>query len=109
MPEFTTWYFDNLPIITLMVGVGAYFLSCLIKWRSDNALIDAITRSATWSALPNGVAFLLCTVDSSFVPKLADSSVAFFMGGIALLAVGMWDLRTLFKRSPQAPRTTEVA
>lgn len=109
MPEFTTWYFDKLPMITLVTGLVAFFVSCWVKRKSESALIDAVTRSATWSALPNGVAFLLCTADSTFVPKLADSSVAFFMGGIALIAVGMWDLKTLFKRDSQQARSTETA
>jgi hypothetical protein len=109
MHDFTVWYFSQLSTITLLTGVAAYLISCLIKWKSENALIDAVTRSATWSALPNGVAFLLCTADSTFVPKLADSSVAFFMGGIALVAVGMWDLKTLLKRDPQTARSGEAA
>lgn len=104
MLEWTIWYFSVLSVITTLTGVIAFFLSCYVKRHADNVLMDAVTRSATWSALPNGVAFLLCTTDSSFIPKLADSSVAFFMGGIALLAVGMWDLKNLFKRDSQPSR-----
>lgn len=102
MLEFSAWYFAQLSLITTAVGTFAFFASCVIKRNAENTLIDAVTRSATWSALPNGLAFLLCTTDSSFIPKLADSSVAFFMGGIALLAVGMWDIKNLFKRDSQS-------
>ncbi|OCX19595.1 hypothetical protein [Pseudomonas graminis] len=107
MHEVSAWFFAQLSVITTITGVVAFFVSCVVKRNSDNTLMDAVTRSATWSALPNGVAFLLCTTDSSFIPKLADSSVAFFMGGIALLAVGMWDLKNLFKReAPPDPAST---
>jgi hypothetical protein len=109
MPEFSAWYFAALPLITMSTGVIAFLVSCWVKRSSDSSLIDAITRGATWSALPNGIAFLICTVDSTYVPKLADSSIAFFMAGIALLAVGMWDLKILFKRESQRTRETEPA
>ncbi|PRA69307.1 hypothetical protein CQ065_06920 [Pseudomonas sp. MYb187] len=109
MLEFSVWYFAKLPAITMITGVIAFFVSCWVKRSQDSSLIDGVARAATWSALPNGIAFLLCTVDSTYVPKLADSSIAFFMAGIALLAVGMWDLKTLFKRDSQRARGTEPA
>lgn len=106
MPEagFSSWFFANLAHITTWTGIIAFFVSFVVKRRCHHVLMDAMTRAATWCALPNGIGFLICTSDPSFIPKIADSSVAFFMGGLALIAVGLWDLKLLFTRETKHDR-----
>lgn len=98
----SAWYFSHLSLITTWAGIIAFFVSFVVKRRCEHVLVDAMTRGATWCALPNGIGFLICTSNPDFIPKLADSSVAFFMGGIALIAVGLWDLKVLFTRESKS-------
>ena len=98
-------YFANLPLITTLVGFVAFLVSYGIS-RTAESLMRSMSRGATWCALPNGIAFLICAAYPRYVPLIADVSIAFFMGGIALVVVALYDISAPAKPSgaqPQAP------
>lgn len=91
------WFFDNLPQLTTLVGVVAFLVSCFIHRSSDGFAAQSLSRAATWCALPNGIAFLICSAYPAYVSKISDVSIAFLMGGLALVAVALFDARSLVK------------
>ena len=95
--ENATWFFGHLQILTTMTGIFAFLISCYATRASEGSGVMSLGRAATWCVLPNGIAFLICSADSSYVPKIADSSAAFLMGGLALVAMCLYDARQLAK------------
>jgi hypothetical protein len=95
MPKLIALFFDNLPQLTTTVGIVAFLISCFVNRNSDGFVARSLGRSATWCAMPNGIAFLICSAYPTYVSKIADVSIAFLMGGLALVAIALYDLKTL--------------
>jgi len=91
------WYFEHLQPITTLTGVFACVISCIKQHAQGDFAIESMGRAATWCALPSGVAFVVCSAYPIYVPKLADATIAFLMGGIGLILVAVCDYRKLFK------------
>lgn len=94
MPEtdIIKWYFDHLTTLTTVFGAIAFVIACGVYRESEKVGYESLSRAASWCMLPNGIAFLLCAADSSLVPRIADSGVAFFMGGLALASLVLPDI-----------------
>lgn len=91
LADYIDTYFSHLSLITTAVGFLAFVISYAIH-RTADSIMRAFCRAATWCALPNGIAFLICSAYPAYVPKIADVGVAFFMGGMALVAVALYDI-----------------
>jgi len=95
--EGVSLYFEYLQPINILAG----FLACLFSFFKRDAAeafaIDSIAKGATFCAFPSGIAFIICAAFPSFVPKVADATLAFFVGGLALLLIPFIDIRKLFK------------
>ncbi|MCX2891657.1 hypothetical protein OO258_25860 [Pseudomonas sp. DCB_BI] len=100
--EVADGYFANLQPITVLaffvVSAFAFF------WRKgDEAVaIDSISKGATACAFPSGVAFVICAAYPGFVPKMADSSLAFSVGGTALMMIPFLDFKKIFQAYKQS-------
>lgn len=99
MPEtdIVKWYFDHLTVFTTALGGMAFVLACGIYRDSEKVAHESLSRAASWCMLPNGLAFLLCAADASLVPRISDSGVAFFMGGLALASLVLPDILGIIK------------
>jgi uncharacterized membrane protein YdcZ (DUF606 family) len=86
------WYFDHLAIFTTALGAIAFLIACGVYRESDKVVYESLSRAASWCMLPNGLAFLFCSANASLVPRIADSGVAFFMGGLALASLVLPDI-----------------
>ena len=104
--EYATWYVQHLTLLSMLVGIVAFVLSCLIDKQADGFSSDLISRSATWCSLPYGFAFLICFADASYTAKLPDTGLAFFMGGIAIIYVVLCDIKSIWRRS--APSNNQL-
>lgn len=98
--EALLWYFANLQPINIAAGTFACLFSFFKRSGVEAHAIDSIAKGATFCSLPSGIAFLLCAAHPAYVPKISDASLAFFVGGLALLLIPFLDMRKLFAPSP---------
>lgn len=95
--EIVAWYFDHLTLLTTLTGIIAFAIACCFDNDEKAFSNQTIARAATWCPLPNGLAFLVCSADTSYVTKISDPTTAFFMGGLAIVYVFMCDVKVLWK------------
>ena len=89
-------YFEFLQPINILAGAGACLFSFFKRDASEAFAIDSIAKGATFCSFPSGLAFLVCAAFPAYVPKVSDATLAFFVGGLALLLIPFIDIRKLF-------------
>lgn len=83
--EAADFFFNNLPPINTLVGFLAAVVSFLY-YKADTAYaFECVGRGFAFSALPSGVAFVICSAYPSYVTKVSDLTAAFFIGGLVLI------------------------
>lgn len=90
------WFFGNLQPINIFVGAVALIISFVVRKGDEAHAIDCIAKGVTFCSLPSGLAFLWCAAFPTYVPKVADATLAFFVGGAALILIPFIDFRKLF-------------
>ncbi|EKT4476577.1 hypothetical protein QEL91_002250 [Pseudomonas putida] len=105
--EIIDYYFEHLLPITIFCGSIVCAISFFWRKGDEAIAIDSIAKGATSSAFPSGLAFVLCAAFPGYVPKVADATLAFFVGGLALMIIPFIDFRKVFHASaaPQADRS----
>lgn len=95
--EYIDLYFLNLKLITTVTGIAAFVVSFICAKCAHSALMACLGRAATWCALPSGLAFLVCSAAPGYVPRMSDASLAFLMGGLALVAIALYDIGSAWR------------
>jgi hypothetical protein len=91
------WYFNHLTLLTTLTGIFAFIVALVVDKDEKGFSNQTIARAATWCPVPNGIAFLVCSADTSYVAKITDPTTAFFMGGLAIIYVFLCDLKVIWK------------
>lgn len=97
LAEAASLYFEFLQPINILAGALACGVSFFKRKGSEAFAIDSIAKGATFCSFPSGVAFLICAAFPSYVPSVADATLAFFVGGLALMMIPFLDMRKLFQ------------
>lgn len=96
-------YFEYLLPITILSGFIVCFVTFFMRKGDEAIAIDSISKGATSCAFPSGFAFILCAAFPGYVPKVADATLAFFVGGLALMIIPFIDVKKVYLASV-APR-----
>lgn len=92
MDEYLTLFFESLSKITWGFCLVIFILHLVWARSAPDSLQVALTKAVSASGIPNGLAFLVCSIAPQFVQKMEGSFWAFFIGGLALIVVTARDI-----------------
>ncbi|MBG0848389.1 hypothetical protein H3222_24630 [Pseudomonas chengduensis] len=93
LDELVIGYFDNLQKITVVISIFACLVSFGCSKLRGGSGNSSLGQAATWGAIPNGVAFLICAAYPQHITKITDVTIAFTLGGLALILIPFFDLK----------------
>lgn len=98
MDDAFAYLFDNLGKIVIFFTIAIFVIHkvILLVKKAPDSLDGAFLKCLTAAGIPNGVAFIICSFDSKYVPFIQDSSQAFVLAGLALLTVSTKDIVKLY-------------
>lgn len=100
-------FFEYLLPITIFSGFIVCAITFFMRSGDEAIAIDSISKGATSCAFPSGFAFILCAAFPGYVPKVADATLAFFVGGLALMIIPFIDVKKVYQASISRKPTPE--
>lgn len=98
MDEYAIFYFTHLDRIIIVFTILAFCAhkAVLIYRKAGDSLNGAFLKSLTAAGIPNGLAFLICAIQPSYITHLQAATMAFALAGLALIGVSVKDLLRVY-------------